>query len=49
MKAIALRKGAETPELVDVPKPVPAAGEVLVQTVRTGLCGTEDAPGWRRC
>lgn len=41
MKAIALRKGAESPELVEVPKPVPVAGEVLVRTVRAGLCGTD--------
>ncbi|MFH0911789.1 MAG: glucose 1-dehydrogenase [Planctomycetota bacterium] len=41
MKAIALRKGAQDVELVDLPKPVPGAGEVLVKIIRCGLCGTD--------
>jgi len=41
MKAIALRKGAETVEVVDLPRPEPRSGEVLVKTVRCGLCGTD--------
>lgn len=41
MKAIALRKGAKAAELVDVAQPTLGAGEVLVRTIRCGLCGTD--------
>ena len=41
MKAIALRKDAESAELLDIPVPQPKADEVLVKTVRCGLCGTD--------
>jgi threonine dehydrogenase-like Zn-dependent dehydrogenase len=41
MKAIALRKDASLPELIDRPRPEPEPGEVLVKTVRVGLCGTD--------
>jgi threonine dehydrogenase-like Zn-dependent dehydrogenase len=32
---------AGTAAVVDVPEPVPAAGEVLVRTVEVGVCGTD--------
>ena len=41
MKAIALRNGAAGAELVELPTPTPAAGQVLVKTIRCGLCGTD--------
>jgi len=41
MKAIALRKNSTTVKLIDIPKPIPKAGEVLVKTIRCGLCGTD--------
>jgi glucose 1-dehydrogenase len=41
MKAIALRKNSTAVELIDIPKPTPRADEVLVKTVRCGLCGTD--------
>lgn len=41
MKAIALRKGSTEVELVDIPKPEPKAGEVLVKAIRCGICGTD--------
>ena len=41
MKAIALRQGSEQVELVDLAKPEPKPGEILVKTVRCGLCGTD--------
>ena len=41
MKAIALRKGGETVELLDVAAPVPQPDEVLIKVIRCGLCGTD--------
>jgi threonine dehydrogenase-like Zn-dependent dehydrogenase len=41
MRAIALRRGATEAELVDVPEPTLHEGEVMVQAVRTGVCGTD--------
>jgi len=41
MKAIALRKNSTTVELIDIPKPTPKTGEVLVKAIRCGLCGTD--------
>ncbi len=41
MKAIALRKNSTTVELIDIPRPRPKADEVLVKTIRCGLCGTD--------
>jgi len=41
MKAIALSKGSTAVDLVDLPKPEPKSGEVLIHTVRCGLCGTD--------
>jgi threonine dehydrogenase-like Zn-dependent dehydrogenase len=41
MKAIALAEGSTAPELVEMERPQPAAGEVLVRTIRCGLCGTD--------
>jgi threonine 3-dehydrogenase len=39
----ALTKSKEEPGLwlTDVPRPVPAAGEVLIRVLRTGVCGTD--------
>ncbi len=41
MKAIALRRNAENVELIEMPEPVLRDGEVMVQAVRTGVCGTD--------
>jgi len=41
MKAIALGKNSTKPELIDTAQVVPGAGEVLVKTIRCGLCGTD--------
>ena len=41
MKAIAVRDGAGEPELIDRPKPEPAAGEALIRTLRVGVDGTD--------
>ena len=41
MKAIGIRTGASAPELLDVPRPEPGSGEVLVRTLRVGVDGTD--------
>ncbi|MGM0591321.1 MAG: glucose 1-dehydrogenase [Halobacteriota archaeon] len=41
MNAIVLREGETTPRLVDLPRPEPADGEVLVRTLRVGVDGTD--------
>ncbi|XVH30892.1 glucose 1-dehydrogenase [Haloferacaceae archaeon DSL9] len=41
MKAIAVTKGGEEPEIVEVPKPEPKDGEALVRTLRVGIDGTD--------
>ena len=41
MKAIAVRRGEETPEIIEKPRPGPAAGEALVRTLRVGVDGTD--------
>lgn len=41
MKAIALGQGADFPELVNIDKPVLGAGQVLLKTIRCGICGTD--------
>lgn len=41
MKAVVIRRGGRTPSLVDLPRPDPAAGEVLVRTLRVGIDGTD--------
>lgn len=41
MKAIALPKNSTKVELIDIPQPAPQPGEVLVKTIRCGLCGTD--------
>ena len=41
MKAIAVRDGANEPELIDLPKPEPAPGEALVRILRVGVDGTD--------
>ncbi|WP_138006015.1 glucose 1-dehydrogenase [Halalkalirubrum salinum] len=41
MDAIAVRTGAGKAELIDVPKPEPGPGEVLVRTLRVGVDGTD--------
>ena len=41
MKAIALRKNSAAVELIDIPRPIPKADEVLIKTIRCGLCGTD--------
>lgn len=41
MKAIALRKEAESVELVDIAKPEMADNQILVKMIRCGICGTD--------
>lgn len=41
MDAIAVREGEHEPSVIDVPEPEPAAGEVLVRTLRVGVDGTD--------
>ncbi|MFC6993459.1 glucose 1-dehydrogenase [Haladaptatus sp. GCM10025707] len=41
MKAIAVHRGETTPRVVDVPRPTPNVGEVLVRTLRVGIDGTD--------
>ncbi|MHC4871002.1 MAG: glucose 1-dehydrogenase [Planctomycetota bacterium] len=41
MKAIALRKESDFPELVDMPEPVLQDDQVLLKTIRCGVCGTD--------
>ena len=41
MKAIGIEDGAATPRLLDVPRPEPEPGEVLVRTLRVGVDGTD--------
>ncbi|MFC6767750.1 glucose 1-dehydrogenase [Natrinema soli] len=41
MKAIAVRPGAGSPEVVDQPVPEPAPGEALVRICRVGIDGTD--------
>lgn len=41
MKAIARYRGEQTPRVIDIPKPKPADGEVLVRTIRVGIDGSD--------
>ncbi|MFW6321353.1 MAG: glucose 1-dehydrogenase [Halohasta sp.] len=41
MRAIGVRDGAEQAEVIEIPKPEPAAGEALVRTLRVGVDGTD--------
>ena len=41
MKAIGVEPGAGRPRLLDVPRPEPDEGEVLVRTLRVGVDGTD--------
>jgi len=41
MYAIAVRRGEESPALVETPRPEPAEGEALVRTLRVGVDGTD--------
>jgi threonine dehydrogenase-like Zn-dependent dehydrogenase len=41
MDAIGIEDGAGEPTLLEVPRPEPAAGEVLVRTLRVGVDGTD--------
>ena len=41
MQAIAVRRGEETPSLLEKPRPEPAEGEALVRTLRVGVDGTD--------
>ncbi|QZX99676.1 glucose 1-dehydrogenase [Halobaculum rubrum] len=41
MKAIAVRRGEETPTVLEKPRPDPAEGEALVRTLRVGVDGTD--------
>lgn len=41
MDAIAVYDDGDSPELIDVPRPTPAAGEALVRVLRVGVDGTD--------
>ncbi|WP_435152045.1 glucose 1-dehydrogenase [Haladaptatus sp. DFWS20] len=41
MHAVALRRGATGPELIEKPRPKPGPGEALVRTLRVGVDGTD--------
>jgi threonine dehydrogenase-like Zn-dependent dehydrogenase len=41
MHAIGIERGKATPELLDLPRPEPGAGEALVRTLRVGVDGTD--------
>jgi threonine 3-dehydrogenase len=41
MKALVKRTAGPGLELLDVPEPEPASGEVLIRVARTGICGTD--------
>lgn len=41
MKAIGVRKGNSSPELLEIERPVPDRGEALVKTLRVGVDGTD--------
>ena len=41
MKAIAIRRGSDEPELIEKPRPDPRHGEALVRTLRVGVDGTD--------
>ena len=41
MRAIVVKRGETTPTCIDVPRPEPEEGEVLVRTLRVGIDGTD--------
>src|SRR4029079_19671801 len=41
MLAIGIREGSHEPELIEVDKPEAGEGQVLVEAVRVGICGTD--------
>ncbi len=41
MEAIGIEQGENRPTLLDIPRPEPASGEVLVRTLRVGVDGTD--------
>ncbi|WP_430505740.1 glucose 1-dehydrogenase [Haloparvum sp. PAK95] len=41
MKAIVVRRGSETPAVIEKPRPDPGPGEALVRTLRVGVDGTD--------
>ena len=41
MRALALRRGAETATVLEKPRPSPSAGEASVRTLRVGIDGTD--------
>ncbi|WP_266075496.1 glucose 1-dehydrogenase [Haladaptatus caseinilyticus] len=41
MHAVALRRGADSPEVIEKPRPEPGPGEALVRTLRVGVDGTD--------
>jgi len=41
MKAVAIHRDSDTPELVEKPRPEPEHGEALVRTLRVGVDGTD--------
>ncbi|MEF8791924.1 MAG: glucose 1-dehydrogenase [Haloarculaceae archaeon] len=41
MQAIAIRRGAGAPAVLDLPRPEPSPGEALVRTLRVGVDGTD--------
>ena len=41
MKAIALHRDADNVDLIEMPEPGLREGEVMIQAIRTGVCGTD--------
>ncbi|MFB6075436.1 MAG: glucose 1-dehydrogenase [Haloarculaceae archaeon] len=41
MKAVAVRRGSDEPELIEKPRPEPGPGEALVRVLRVGVDGTD--------
>jgi threonine dehydrogenase-like Zn-dependent dehydrogenase len=41
MHAVALKRGASAPEVIEKPRPEPDSGEVVVRTLRVGIDGTD--------
>jgi threonine dehydrogenase-like Zn-dependent dehydrogenase len=41
MDAVVLRRGADRPSVMEMPRPEPGPGEVLVETLRVGVDGTD--------
>ena len=43
MNAVVVQRSESAPTVVDLPRPEPGPGEVLVRTLRVGVDGTDQA------